>query len=285
MFDYTYSLPFNENKFAEIIITELKRKDAHQVAHLLKDSKVSLNNTGIYSNNVGGGRWNAYAIYIEIYVNPNNIDILCEKNNKDIIFAICNSVIPANVGYDLKDVEFFPDYSIDYDNEADLVEDLVKTSKSQSKKITEILSGDLMNKGFEMSEAYIYMYAIENSLRQFVEKVCIQIHGENYFDSIKLTKRISSKIESRKKDAAAKQWLSFNSNSDMYYLDFIELGDIIKENWTDFKGYFPNQEFIIPKINEIADARNRIAHNSYIGDTERIMLKAYYRMILGQILK
>jgi hypothetical protein len=285
MFDFSYILPFDESKFADIIIKELKRTDFHDIAHLLKDSKISVNNTGIYSNNVGGGRWNAYAVYIEFYVNPQNIDFLEETQNKKVISTICNRIIPADVGFDIKDVEFLPNYTIEYDSDDDLVDDLVKTVQSQSKRIIDLLSAELMNKGFEMSEAYIYMYAIENSLRQFVEKVCKQLYGENYFDSIKLTKRISTKIESRKKDASVKQWLSFNSNSDMYYLDFIELGDIIKENWTDYKSYFPDQEFIIPKINEIADARNRIAHNSYIGDTERIMLKAYYRMILGQILK
>jgi len=140
-----------------------------------------------------------------------------------------------------------------------------------------------MNKGFEMSEAYIYMYAIENTLRLFIERVCINKYGENYFDSIKMTKAITGKIEQRKKEAESKSWLSFNSSSAIFYLDFIELGDIIRENWVDFKSCFPDQDFIIPKIKEIADARNRIAHNSYVGDTERAVLKAYYKMIFAQI--
>jgi len=282
---FSYRLPFDECKFADIIIKELKRTNSHDIAHLLKDSKISVNNTNIYSNNVGGGRWNAYAVFIKFYVNPQNIDFLEETQNKEVIIKICNSIIPEDVGFDIKDVEFIPNYTIEYDSDDDLVDDLVKTVQSQSKRIIDFLSAELMDKGFEMSEAYIYMYAIENSLRQFIEKVCKQLYAENYFDSIKLTKRISTKIESRKKDAYVKQWLSFNSNSDIYYLDFIELGDIIKGNWSDFKSYFPEQEFIIPKINEIADARNKIAHNSYVGDTERRILKTYHRMILGQIMK
>lgn len=285
MFEYTYTLPFEETKFAEIVIKELKRTDLHDIAYLLKDSKVSINNTGIYSNNVGGGRWNAYAIYIEFYVNPLNIAVLEEKQNKKEISVVCNRIIPANVGFDIKDVEFFPDYTIEYDSNEDLVDDLVKTVQSQSKRIIDLLSPELMNKGFEMSEAYIYMYAIENTIRGFIENVLVTKYGGEYFNKIKLTKNINTKLSSRKVDASSKKWLSFNSESDIYFLDFIELGDIIRENWTDFSSYFPNQEFILTKVSELADARNRIAHNSYIGETERTMLKAYYKMITSQIIK
>lgn len=90
-------------------------------------------------------------------------------------------------------------------------------------------------------------------------------------------------MEQRKKDIESKKWLSFNENSDIFYLDFKELGDIIRENWDDFRSYFPNQDFILTKIKEIADVRNLIAHNSYIGSKERTMLKLYYEMILEQI--
>lgn len=284
MNDFTYTLPFDENEFSRIIINELKRKQEYEIVNLLKNCKVSINEPGVFSHYDGGGRWNAYAIYIEIYVNPNNIEMLNEKSIKDEIKFICTSVIPASVGYDIKGVDFYPDYSIKYrEEEEDLIKDLVEISKNSSKKVIDSLPSDLINKGFDMSEAYIYMYAIENTLRLFIEKVCVENYGENYFETIKKTKAINNKLKQRKKDAESKIWLSFNSSSDIFYLDFIELGDIIKMNWSDFKPYFPDQDFIIPKINEIADIRNRIAHNSYIGDTERVILKAYYNMILAQI--
>jgi hypothetical protein len=112
-----------------------------------------------------------------------------------------------------------------------------------------------------MAEAYIYMYVIENTLRLFIEKICIDKYGENYFNFIKKTKAIIDKVEQRKKDIESKKWLSFNENSDIFYLDFKELGDIIRKNWDDFRSYFPNQDFILTKIKEIADVRNLIAHN------------------------
>ena len=65
--------------------------------------------------------------------------------------------------------------------------------------------------------------------------------------------------------------------------DFKDLGNLIDSNWELFKNYFPNRDFIIPKLNEMADCRNLIAHNSYIGDTERNLIKTYYNVILKQI--
>jgi len=205
MSDFTYELPFSEDKLLEIIIKELKQKGKHKIAYLLKNAKIFVKVPGTFSYYIGGGRWNALAAYIQIYVNPDNIEILNENTIKDEIKSICDYVIPANVGYDIKDVSFYPDYSIEHEVEEDLVEDLVKTSKSLSKRIIEILPPELMNKALEMVEAYVYMYVIENTLRLFIEKVCIDKYGENYFDSIKKTKAIIDKVEQRKKKYRIKE--------------------------------------------------------------------------------
>ena len=47
--------------------------------------------------------------------------------------------------------------------------------------------------------------------------------------------------------------------------------------------YFPSQSFILPKLNDMAECRNKIAHNSYIDDLERNLMKTYYNVILRQI--
>lgn len=47
--------------------------------------------------------------------------------------------------------------------------------------------------------------------------------------------------------------------------------------------YFPSQDFILPKLNDMAECRNKIAHNSYVNDIERNLMKTYYNVILKQI--
>lgn len=71
----------------------------------------------------------------------------------------------------------------------------------------------------------------------------------------------------------------------MFYLDIEDLGKIIQNNWELFKNFFPEQHWITQKIKEIQDIRNLVAHNSYVGETERNLLKSYYNQILKQIIE
>lgn len=133
-----------------------------------------------------------------------------------------------------------------------------------------------------MAEAYTYLYSVENSLRLFIEKICKEVYGENYFSQITVTRALQNTINTRRENAQSKKWLSIRGN-ELFYLDFKDLGNLIDSNWELFKNYFPNRDFIISKLNEMADCRNLIAHNSYIGDTERNLIKTYYNVILKQI--
>ncbi|CAH1213252.1 hypothetical protein PAECIP111893_03655 [Paenibacillus plantiphilus] len=81
------------------------------------------------------------------------------------------------------------------------------------------------------------------------------------------------KLDQRISDANSKKWLSVRGDSKLFYLDFKDLATIINNNWDIFKDYFPSQDFIIPKIKEMADCRNLIAHNSLIDETERNVIK------------
>lgn len=54
-------------------------------------------------------------------------------------------------------------------------------------------------------------------------------------------------------------------------------------NWDLFKDYFPDQNWITTKIREMADCRNLVAHNSFIDNHGRDVLKTDYVSILKQI--
>lgn len=47
--------------------------------------------------------------------------------------------------------------------------------------------------------------------------------------------------------------------------------------------HFPSQSFILSKLNDMAECRNKIAHNSCVEDIERNLMKTYYNVILRQI--
>lgn len=71
----------------------------------------------------------------------------------------------------------------------------------------DILSDDIKQKGKEMSDLYVTLYCIENSLRNFIDKTLSDILGENYFSQLTVPIDISRSIATRKKDEAQNKWL------------------------------------------------------------------------------
>ncbi len=285
MSGFTYSLPFTNKRFLEGIIYSLKEQDQYDIANMLKGANVSVEEGGYSYYDGHWGRSNAYAAYIKFQVNPSYKKLLDTDGNKKLLSDICEELIPPEVGYDIKSISFSIDLTKDFDLEDDLILDLEKNTNSISYKIIhEILPEDVKTKGYHMAETYTYLYAVENSLRLFIEKVCKMSHGEDYFTKITVTRSLRDTINNRKEKAASNKWLSVRGN-ELFYLDFKDLGSLIDNNWELFKGYFPNQDFIIPKLNEMTECRNLIAHNSYIGETERNLIKTYYNVILKQIIE
>lgn len=238
---------------------------------------------GDYSHYNGGGRWDAHSAYATFYVNPANIDFLDTPDIKRRLADICDDLIPVSVGFDVKDAYFKLDLTKDFELEDDLILDLEQNTNAISARIiNDILPEDVKVKGYHMAEVYTYLYSVENSLRLFIEKVCKEKYGETFFSQTTVPRALQNTVQSRKENAENKKWLSVRG-SELFYLDFKDLGSLIDNNWQLFSAYFPNREFIISKLNEMADCRNLIAHNSYVGDIERNLMKTYYNVILKQI--
>lgn len=181
MSDFIYTIPFSMENFIKGIIYELKDRDKYDIANLLKGASVEVSE-GDYSHYNGGGIWNALSAYINFYVNPQNKKSLDTDYTKDILGSVCGELIPINVGYDVKGVSFTIDLTKDFEIEDDLILDLEKNANSIASGILrEILPEDIKIKGYHMAEAYTYLYSVENSLRLFIEKICKEVYGENYF--------------------------------------------------------------------------------------------------------
>ena len=144
-------------------------------------------------------------------------------------------------------------------------------------------SDDIIKKGKEMVEVYFYFYCIENSLRLFIEKVALNKFGEDYFEKLQINSNIEKNIKGRKRKEEKNKWLSVRGDSELFYLDFEDLEKIIMNNWNLFRNYFPDQKWITSKLSEMADCRNLIAHNSFIDEDGRNLLRTYYVNILKQI--
>lgn len=141
-----------------------------------------------------------------------------------------------------------------------------------------LLPQDIQDKGREMSEVYLYLYCIENSLRIFIYEV-------SKIEQINIPKKVQETIDNMKKSEQNSKYLSLRGNNDLFYCDFIELGKIIVGNWSVFSKYFPkqNEHWINVMIGELYKIRCLVAHNSYVGKDERDALKVYYKNITAQL--
>lgn len=165
----------------------------------------------------------------------------------------------------------------------DVISDFEKSVDEIEENDLDILPNEVKRKGKEMANMYFILYCIENSLRIFIEKVFISRLGGDYFAKIQIPTSASKSIQAKKESEQKKKWISIRGNSELFYLDFKDLSALISNNWEYFKDYFPNEQWIKGKIEELGDCRNLIAHNSYIGEHEKNVINVYHRSIVKQI--
>lgn len=141
-----------------------------------------------------------------------------------------------------------------------------------------LLPKDIQDKGREMSDVYLYLYCIENSLRIFILE--IMKGGE-----VIIPKKVQETIDRLKSSEKESKYLPVRGDSNLFYCDFIELGKIMISNWSIFGKYFPkqNEHWLNVMVDELYKIRCLVAHNSYVGDHERQSLKVYYKNITLQL--
>ncbi|WP_044212695.1 Swt1 family HEPN domain-containing protein [Flammeovirga sp. OC4] len=275
MSDFTYIKP-DEEKYFNAIIKVLEGKNK-TLSDKLKKGKCTISESSSFSQR----RWNGMMTTIYLYV-PFDIIGQINEEEKKMLLEVCELVMPKEVGFDVTDIEISPLLDSVTANKT-LLDDLNQITQNESYAIIQSLPENIKANGQKMSEVYSYLYCIENTLRIFIEKVGKENHGQEYFNTFSISGSVRRKIDQRKQEEAKNQWICVRGDSDLFYLDFKELGDIIINNWNDFKTFFPDQAFVTSKINELARCRNLVAHNSMITESERDLLRLYYNQFLSQI--
>jgi len=281
MTNFTYEIP-NEGKFLEAVLLSLKRKGCNDIVSLLKGSKCTITHAGQFSYKV----WDHYWTTVNFEVPMSRYEEVVKRATPEIretIRSVCDEVMPARSGLDVMEVNFAISLEDVPENE-DLTTDLERTTKELPAELrSEIIPEDLKEKAQQMSKAYIYLYCVENALRAFIEKIGKEKYGDDYLKNMKLNADMTRKIDYRKKSKEKIKWLSARGDSDIFYLDLEDLGTIIRNNWDVFDPYFPSQEWIVTNVNEIAECRHPVAHNSYLEEHERDVIRIDFAKIIRQI--
>lgn len=266
---YTYEKPDSED-YLRTLIKYLEVKGEKQIADLLRGSRCVINETSTFSRK----RWDAFWTTVYFYVSLSELEKVTPEITGGLLEA-CAQIMPIDAGLDVMHVEFLPLIE-SAETVKTATEEIERAAGGLSREVmAKILPADLIQKGRDMATVYLYLYCIENSLRLFVEQVAKS--------KMTLSSEMKKKISDRKAEAGKKKWLPARGDSDIFYLDFDDLGSIIRSNWKLFKDFFPDQNWIVAKIDELVDCRNLVAHNSYLEDHQRDVVKVYYASILKQL--
>jgi len=270
---FTYTHP-NEEKYYKALIAYLNGEKRTDLVSIIQGSKIEISSSQAFSQ----GRWNAHCAEVIFSVSEDKLGKI-DNEMKNKLITACDLLIPDEAGLDVMNVEFILNM-----DETSLVNDLHKISEHLSNVgKSSSLPNDMLVKAEEMSESYLYMFSIENYIRLFIHEVAIKSHGESYFNKLNIPKSIKNSVTSRKTQEAKNQWLSVRGDSELFYLDFKDLSDLITNNWSIFKDFFPDQAWISSKINELGNCRNLIAHNSYLGNHERDIIRVNFQSLIRQM--
>lgn len=280
MSDFSYTHP-DEGKFLKGVLQLLQKRNLVEYLKILKSAKCEFDISSSFSH----VRWNGMYTTVVFRLPMDDFELLNleDQGFKTPLIRICSDLMPPNAGLDVLNVEFSPSLeSIDgndslHDDLDEIVNDLAKQSSNFS------LPDDVMVKGQQMAEVYLYLYVVENYLRLFIEKVLTEKYGSAYFANVVVPKSISNGIVVRKEQEKKNLWIGVRGNSDLFYFDFKDLGVLIQNNWDIFKIYFPDQAWISAKIDEMGNCRNLVAHNSVIGEHERDVIRINFRSITKQL--
>jgi len=134
----------------------------------------------------------------------------------------------------------------------------------------------------KMAECYPIFYVFENSIRNFIILIMERKYGKNWWMD-KVPKRIQREVEDRMKKERENRWHYKRGSHPIFYTNFGDLKDIIINNWDMFKQYFPDQPWIISRLNDLELSRNIIAHNNPLPEKEIRRIKMYFEDWVKQI--
>lgn len=133
----------------------------------------------------------------------------------------------------------------------------------------------------QMAIHYQVLYALENSIRDMIiGRLAEQYKGNWWIERVPDSVRDTA---SKNREREAHQGITPRSNRDIDYINFGELGEIIKKNWDIFSDTFKNRnamERILASLNML---RGPIAHCSVLAEDEvdrlHLALKDWFRQM------
>lgn len=144
-------------------------------------------------------------------------------------------------------------------------------------------SVQLRGEAMRMTRVYALIYCFENSVRELIRDRLQEKHGADWWTSTAVPKKIRELADSRRDKANGNTWLEGERSDPSQFVDFGGLSDIIIQNWDVFADLIPTQHWLKQRMDELEQARNYIAHNRLLADTEFRRIESYVGDWLRQV--
>jgi Swt1-like HEPN len=134
-----------------------------------------------------------------------------------------------------------------------------------------------------MSRYYEIFYLLENDIRRLIIETMEAAHGLDWWTTHVPQTVLEEVRKNRNREAQAA--VSVRSEDDIDYTTFGQLGDIIRENWSNFAGMLSNQSAVSRVLSALNMLRGTIAHCGVLAEDEvdrlKLAIRDWFRILEG----
>lgn len=122
-----------------------------------------------------------------------------------------------------------------------------------------------------MSKSYAIFYSLENSIRETIADVLAN-HGDDWWNADGIVPKVIKENADKNRTKERGAGVTPRSDRMLDYTNFGELGEIIKNNWSDFQDIFSDIRAVERILSNLNMLRASIAHCSPLAADEETRL-------------
>jgi Swt1-like HEPN len=134
-----------------------------------------------------------------------------------------------------------------------------------------------------MARYYEIFYLLENDIRRLIVETMEAAHGPDWWNT-HVSPGVLEEVR-KNRDREAQAGVSARSDDNIDYTTFGQLGDIIRENWSDFAGMLSNQSAVSRVLFGLNMLRGTIAHCGVLAEDEvdrlKLAIRDWFRVLEG----
>ncbi|MCR9241563.1 MAG: Swt1 family HEPN domain-containing protein [Rhodobiaceae bacterium] len=138
-----------------------------------------------------------------------------------------------------------------------------------------LLTQEQFDDAKKMSEMYVVLHCLENSIRALIERVLKKKHGSDWWDK-SASSPMKKKHEKRLKDEENDKWLPTRARSGpLYSIDWPDLITLIRKFESDFEPFIGSINFM-HRFEDLGKFRNVVAHHGALKEARHYELVMHY---------